>query len=465
MVRLPRPAKHTTTVPTTGPVIHHAMRYHHHRTHQNGPKVRRTRYGPAAYRTHNDNLSTMIDPFQLGFLALVVIIYWVQLVTLFDDWRFLIRGLVLFCGASQTFYSLSRWISLGHFPLSNLYESLIFLSWVLTTCVIGVQLDLPWLTHRVDRLLQTGVIDRVPDRWLPLVINRSAMDLPVRHPMPSWAESSSNVGLYHDLFGAILMPVVLIINLFAYLLPERFKSGSDLVPALQSNWLQMHVVVMILSYGFLLLGCLFAIAYLILRTVYRDNDDSNDGFEYLSAWDDPPPESPSKSGSTSSSDDPVVSPDPGGDGGTADGGRAPSSDERPPSSSGEKNAFSPAGSDGIPGRRMAVANQLQALAQTCDNQSYRSIGLGFPLLTMGLLSGAVWANQTWGSYWSWDPKETWALITWFVFAIYLHTRLSRGWSGSKSAKLALVGFVSLWICYLGVNLMAKGLHSYGFFRG
>jgi len=97
-----------------------------------------------------------------------------------------------------------------------------------------------------------------------------------------------------------------------------------------------------------------------------------------------------------------------------------------------------------------------------DNLSYRILGLGFPLLTIGLLSGAIWANQTWGSYWSWDPKETWALITWFIFAIYFHTRLSRGWSGFKSALLASFGFIIIWICYLGVNLMGKGLHSYGF---
>ena len=81
---------------------------------------------------------------------------------------------------------------------------------------------------------------------------------------------------------------------------------------------------------------------------------------------------------------------------------------------------------------------------------------------MGLLPGAVWANQTWGSYWSWDPKETWALITWFIFAIYFHTRLSNGWSGFKSSLLASFGFIIIWICYLGVNLMGKGLHSYGF---
>ena len=102
-----------------------------------------------------------------------------------------------------------------------------------------------------------------------------------------------------------------------------------------------------------------------------------------------------------------------------------------------------------------------ALLQTVDIWSYRIIGLGFPFLTIGIISGAVWANEAWGSYWSWDPKETWALITWLVFAIYLHSRLLKGWQGQKAAILGSVGFFVIWICYLGVNFLGKGLHSYG----
>jgi cytochrome c-type biogenesis protein CcsB len=111
----------------------------------------------------------------------------------------------------------------------------------------------------------------------------------------------------------------------------------------------------------------------------------------------------------------------------------------------------------------ATQKQGSELADILDNLSYRILGLGFPLLTIGILSGAVWANQTWGSYWSWDPKETWALITWFIFAIYLHTRISYGWTGTQSALIAAFGFIIIWVCYLGVNLLGKGLHSYGFF--
>ena len=104
------------------------------------------------------------------------------------------------------------------------------------------------------------------------------------------------------------------------------------------------------------------------------------------------------------------------------------------------------------------------LALIFDNLSYRTLGFGFPLLTIGILSGAVWANEAWGSYWSWDPKETWAFITWIIFAIYFHTRLTQGWRGEKSALVASAGFIIVWICYLGVNLIGKGLHSYGFIQ-
>jgi len=101
------------------------------------------------------------------------------------------------------------------------------------------------------------------------------------------------------------------------------------------------------------------------------------------------------------------------------------------------------------------------LLQSLDNWSYRIIGLGFPFLTIGIISGGVWANEAWGSYWSWDPKETWALITWLVFATYLHARITKGWEGNRTAILGGLGFFVIWICYLGVNFLGKGLHTYG----
>jgi cytochrome c-type biogenesis protein CcsB len=194
------------------------------------------------------------------------------------------------------------------------------------------------------------------------------------------------------LFGAITTPSALLTNAFAtFTLPKEMQEASPLVPALQSNWLMMHVTVMILSYAALILGSLLAIAFLIIT--YNGNEVANK----------------------------------------------------------ENKEFD----------KLNKNEKYQTIALTLDNLSYRILGIGFPLLTIGILSGAVWANEAWGSYWSWDPKETWALLTWLIFAIYLHTRISKGWEGKKPAIIASFGFIIVWICYLGVNLIGEGLHSYG----
>jgi len=96
-----------------------------------------------------------------------------------------------------------------------------------------------------------------------------------------------------------------------------------------------------------------------------------------------------------------------------------------------------------------------------DDMNYKSIMIGFPLLTLGIITGAAWANYAWGTYWSWDPKETWSLIVWFVYAAFLHARITRGWAGKRAAILSIVGFAATIFCYLGVNLVLSGLHSYG----
>jgi len=96
-----------------------------------------------------------------------------------------------------------------------------------------------------------------------------------------------------------------------------------------------------------------------------------------------------------------------------------------------------------------------------DDLNYRAIMVGFPLLTLGIVTGAAWANYAWGTYWSWDPKETWSLIVWFVYAAFLHARITRGWVGRRAAWLSVVGFAATIFCYLGVNLFLSGLHSYG----
>jgi len=95
-----------------------------------------------------------------------------------------------------------------------------------------------------------------------------------------------------------------------------------------------------------------------------------------------------------------------------------------------------------------------------DDLIYRTIVVGFPLLTIGIVTGAAWANYAWGAYWSWDPKETWSLITWFAYAIFLHARITRDWRGKRTAILSIVGFIAVIFTYFGVNYLLSGLHSY-----
>ena len=102
--------------------------------------------------------------------------------------------------------------------------------------------------------------------------------------------------------------------------------------------------------------------------------------------------------------------------------------------------------------------KLPALT-TMDTLIYQSIALGFVFLTIGIMTGSIWAHYAWGSYWSWDPKETWSLITWLIYAIMLHSRYVRGWRGKRMAILALIGFACVLFTYLGVNYL-PGLHSY-----
>lgn len=98
-------------------------------------------------------------------------------------------------------------------------------------------------------------------------------------------------------------------------------------------------------------------------------------------------------------------------------------------------------------------------AHLLDEIVYRSVLVGFPLLTVGIITGAAWADFAWGSYWSWDPKETWSLVTWLVYSAFLHARLARGWSGTRAAFLSVCGFAAVLFTYFGVNYL-PGLHSY-----
>nr|UXE31223.1 cytochrome c biogenesis protein ccs1 [Ostreobium quekettii] len=213
----------------------------------------------------------------------------------------------------------------------------------------------------------------------------------------------------NNFVGALLSPTTLFINSFAiFNLPAGMQQIAPLIPALRSNWLMMHVSVMLLSYATLFSGALLSIAFLLLNWIQTLNtrNVSNITLQKLE-------------------NEPALLP-------------------------------SPKKQGGLRFEKFEYLNNL-------DNLSYRLIGIGFSFLTIGILSGAVWANEAWGSYWSWDPKETWALITWITFAIYLHSRLVKGWEGQKPALVAALGFIILWVCYLGVNLLGKGLHSYGWF--
>ena len=96
-----------------------------------------------------------------------------------------------------------------------------------------------------------------------------------------------------------------------------------------------------------------------------------------------------------------------------------------------------------------------------DELTYQMVVFGFLFLTIGIITGAVWANSAWGTYWSWDPKETWSLITWFVYAIFLHLRMMKGWQGKKLALVSITGFLAVMFTYFGVNFLLSGLHSYG----
>ncbi len=100
-----------------------------------------------------------------------------------------------------------------------------------------------------------------------------------------------------------------------------------------------------------------------------------------------------------------------------------------------------------------------------DSINYRCLTIGFPLMTLGIVTGAVWANSAWGGYWRWDPKETWALVTWLLYAALLHGRLTVGWRGRRAAIFAIIGFSFLLFTFLGVNLLLSDLHSFEAMEG
>ena len=113
-------------------------------------------------------------------------------------------------------------------------------------------------------------------------------------------------------------------------------------------------------------------------------------------------------------------------------------------------------------KRGTVGGYLSRIpsARKLDLYAYRFMAFAFPLWTFTVAAGAIWAEYAWGRYWGWDPKETWALVTWVVYACYLHARSTAGWRGTRAAVIALIGVASFWFNFVGINLLVSGLHSY-----
>nr|YP_009419627.1 cytochrome c biogenesis protein ycf5 [Symplocos costaricana]ASM46347.1 cytochrome c biogenesis protein ycf5 [Symplocos costaricana] len=297
-------------------------------------------------------LEHILTHISFSIVSIVITIYLItllidEIVKLYDSSE---RGMIatFFC---ITGLLVTRWIYSGHFPLSNLYESLIFLSWSFSIIHI-----VPYLKKKKNDL------------------------------------------------SAITAPSAIFTQVFTTsgLLTE-IQQSAILVPALQSEWLIMHVTMMVLGYAALLCGSLLSVALLVItfrkdiNLFYKSNPLLNESFSFVF------------------------------------------------------------------GNLSAKNYYRSQLIQQLDHWSYRVISIGFVFLTIGILSGAVWANEAWGSYWNWDPKEIWAFITWTVFAIYLHTRTNTKQPPANSAIVASIGFLIIWICYFGVNLLGIGLHSYGSF--
>jgi cytochrome c-type biogenesis protein CcsB len=224
-----------------------------------------------------------------------------------------------------------RWVEThqtgyGYVPLSNMYESLIFFSWT----IILIYLILEFKYRQ-------------------------------------------------KIIGVFVTPFAFLAIALTSIIPGVDAKITPLIPALQSNWLAIHVITCFLGYAS------FAVSFGI-SVLYLARDKRGTGEEEGSKW--------------------LPSP------------------------------------------------------SVLDEINYRSIVIGFPMLTLGIVTGAAWANYAWGSYWSWDPKETWSLITWFVYAAFLHARLTRDWRGRKAAILSIVGFSAVVFTYFGVNYLISGLHSY-----
>lgn len=266
------------------------------------------------------------------FVAMLVYIAAFVCYLLFVATRSSVAGKIAFAAMSIGFLVhlagfVVRWFEThssgyGYIPLSNLYESLVFFAWAIVFIYLIV--DIFWR----QRVL-----------------------------------------------GVIASPFAAILLALTTFLPGVKGEIRPLIPALQSNWLAIHVITCFLGYAAFAIACGVSIAYLL-------QDKKRGTIRWLPS------------------------------------------------------------------------------VQVLDEVNYKAIVIGFPLLTLGILTGAAWASYAWGSYWSWDPKETWSLITWFIYAAFLHARYHRNWQGKRTALLSIVGFGAVIFTYFGVNYLLSGLHSY-----
>jgi cytochrome c-type biogenesis protein CcsB len=261
------------------------------------------------------------------------VLYLFRLITGKEFWGRVASFLTLAGLIAQTIAILLRWktsygLGIGHVPLANLYESMIFFAWA----IILIYLIIEWRTKS-------------------------------------------------KIIGVFVVPIAFLAMAYASISPDINNRIEPLIPALQSNWLTIHVVTCFMGYAAFAIAFGCGLIYL-LKNIGKDNAEKLSGF----------------------------------------------------------------------------SGKLPALA-TLDTLIYQSIALGFVFLTIGIMTGSIWAHYAWGSYWSWDPKETWSLITWLIYAIMLHSRYVHGWRGKRMAVLVLIGFACVLFTYLGVNYL-PGLHSY-----
>ncbi len=304
----------------------------------------------------------------------------------------------------KEFYEIGQMGWLRAVPLTNLYESLVFFVWCLILAYLIIEFRYK---------------------------NRS--------------------------FGAFITPVAALVLAFIDI-SGMSKDIQPLVPALQSNWLLAHVMMSFISYSMFAVSFSTGLMYLIVRTEKRNEPAyifwtvmlsvfilvlCAMGLDYLSF-----------KVSVRSQEELIKS-------------YLFKATFRSGSSAISLLSFAVSAAFTFfiwrfGGTLKKIISGLNISAETLDEITYKSIAMGFPIFTLGgLIFGALWADQAWGKYWTWDPKETWSLITWFFYAFYLHSRLMRGWKGKKVAMVAVLGFVAVIFTYLGVNLLLSGLHSYG----